>query len=52
MLDALRPGFESGALRPFPVPEDHVFPLRDAAAAYRAVLTGARERVVLDPTAE
>lgn len=52
VLDALRSGFESGALRPFPVPDDHAFALRNAAAAYRAVLTGARERVVLDPTAE
>ena len=52
VLDALKPGFEGGALRPFRVPEDHAFSLKDAAAAYRAVLTGARERVVLDPTAE
>jgi len=50
VLDALRPGFESGALRPFPVQDDHVFALADAAAAYRAVLAGARERVVLDPS--
>jgi NADPH:quinone reductase-like Zn-dependent oxidoreductase len=50
VLDTLRPGFESGVLRPFPVPEDNIFALRDAAAAYRAVLSGARERVVLDPS--
>lgn len=50
VLDALKPGFESGALRPFPVPEDHVFALGDAVTAYRAVLSGARERVVLDPS--
>jgi hypothetical protein len=52
VLDALKPGFESGALRSFPVPEEYVFPLRQAATAYRAVLTGARERVVLDPGAD
>ena len=51
VLEALTPGFEAGTLRPFPVLPDHVFALRDAAAAYRAVLAGARERVVLDPAA-
>ena len=50
MLDALRPGFESGALRPFPVLAANVYPLARAAEAYRAVLAGAPERVVLDPT--
>ena len=38
ILDALKPGFESGKLRPFPVLDDHCFALEDAAAAYRAVL--------------
>ena len=47
---ALRPGFESGALRPFPVLAANVYPLARAAEAYRAVLAGAPERVVLDPT--
>jgi NADPH:quinone reductase len=50
VLDTLRPGFESGALRPFPVPPANVYPLARAAQAYRAVLAGAPERVVLDPT--
>jgi NADPH2:quinone reductase len=50
VLDALRPRFESGALRPFPVLAANVYPLARAAQAYRAVLAGARERVVLDPT--
>ncbi|HEX3644721.1 MAG TPA: hypothetical protein VHT95_03890, partial [Vicinamibacterales bacterium] len=50
IFDALRPGFESGALRPFPVLVANVYPLARAADAYRAVLAGARERVVLDPT--
>ena len=49
ILDALKPGFESGKLRPFPVREDHCFALEDAAAAYRAVLKGSTERVVLTP---
>ena len=50
ILDALRPGFESGALRPFPVLATNIYPLARAAEAYRAVLAGAPERVILDPT--
>lgn len=51
ILDALKPGFESGALRPFPVRDACSFALQDAAQAYRAVLSGAPERVVLLPGA-
>ena len=50
MLDRLRPLFESGTLRPFPVLEPNIYPLARAAEAYRAVLAGVPERVVLDPT--
>ena len=35
--------------RPFPVRDDHCFPLDQAATAYKAVLTGSSERVVLTP---
>jgi NADPH:quinone reductase-like Zn-dependent oxidoreductase len=49
ILDQLKPGFEDGTLKPFPVPQETIYPLRDAAKAYRAVLGGARERVVLQP---
>jgi NADPH:quinone reductase-like Zn-dependent oxidoreductase len=49
VLDGLRPGFDSGALKPFPVLPEWVYPLERAVEAYRAVLGGARERVVLDP---
>jgi NADPH:quinone reductase-like Zn-dependent oxidoreductase len=45
-LDALRPGFESGALRPFAV---ETVPLDRVRDAYRRVLGGARERIVLTP---
>ncbi len=45
ILDELTPGFESGALRPFPVGQ--TFTLAQAKEAYRAVLAGARDRVVL-----
>ncbi len=50
IFDALRPGFEGGALRPFPVLPANVYPLARAAEAYRSVLAGAPDRVVLDPT--
>lgn len=49
ILDALTPGFVAGTLKPFPVGQDTVYSLQNAAAAYRAVLGGARERVVLEP---
>jgi NADPH:quinone reductase len=49
ILDALKPGFESGALKPFPVIEEQVVPLERAIEGYRAVLSGARERVVVRP---
>lgn len=49
ILDELRPGFDSGALRPFPVLEAFSYRLEDAASAYRAVLSGSPERVVLVP---
>jgi len=50
VLEALRPGFESGAYRPFPVLAPNVYPLARAAEAYGVVLSGAIERVVLDPS--
>lgn len=49
ILEALRPGFEDGTLRPFPVLAANTYPLDRAAEAYRAVLEGAAERVVLAP---
>ncbi len=51
ILDALKPGFESGKLKPFPVLDSYRFSLDDAALAYRAVLQGSPERVVLVPGA-
>jgi NADPH2:quinone reductase len=52
VLDALRPGFESGALRPFPVLPANTYGLDRAAEAYQAVLASAPERVVLAPGAD
>ncbi|WP_439686208.1 NADPH:quinone reductase or related Zn-dependent oxidoreductase [Cupriavidus oxalaticus] len=49
ILDQLAPMFASGALRPFPVLSDYTYGLANAKDAYRAVLQGATERVVLKP---
>ncbi|MGH8674476.1 MAG: zinc-binding dehydrogenase, partial [Burkholderiales bacterium] len=49
ILDRLSPMFETRALRPFPVDAYHTYPLARAVEAYRAVLRGAPERVVLEP---
>ena len=49
LLDAMRPGFDNGSLRPFPITANAVLPLADAARAYRRVLAGAQERIVLRP---
>lgn len=48
-LDALAAGFASGALKPYPVPESTRFPIEHAGEAYRAVLQGVQDRVVLLP---
>ncbi len=46
-LDAMRDGFESGALKPFPVAR--AYALSEAMDAYRSVLAGSPDRVVLQP---
>ena len=46
-LDAMREGFERGTLKPFPVARS--FALDQAAEAYRLVLSGSPDRVVLRP---
>ena len=46
-LDAMRDGFERGTLRPFPVARS--FTLDEAHDAYRLVLSGSTDRVVLRP---
>jgi len=49
LLDQLRPGFEDGSLRAFPVLPEDIVPLSEALNAYRRVLAGARNRIVLQP---
>ena len=47
ILDGMSADFERGALKPFPVAAANTYPLDQAPRAYKAVLDGARERVVL-----
>jgi NADPH:quinone reductase-like Zn-dependent oxidoreductase len=49
LLDALRPGFEDGSLKPFPVAPQDVLPLTQAMQGFRRVLAGAKNRIVLKP---
>jgi len=49
LLDALRPGFEDGSLKPFPVAPQDVLPLTHALQGFRSVLAGAKNRIVLKP---
>lgn len=46
-LDAMRDGFERGTLKPFPVARS--FTLNEAVEAYRLVLSGCTDRLVLRP---
>jgi NADPH2:quinone reductase len=47
VLRELLPGFASGQLQPFKFSDKAEYALDQAAAAYRAVLAGSRERIVL-----
>lgn len=49
ILRELMPGFEDGSLRAFDVDDTSLLPLDEAAAAYRRVLAGTRDRIVLAP---
>ncbi len=49
ILNQLRPGFESGKLKPFPVHERAVFALENAKEAFKAAWEGSRDRVVIRP---
>jgi len=49
LLRQILPGFLSGALKPFPVGPDAMFPLADVAQAYAAVMGATDRRIVLIP---
>lgn len=49
IFDDLKPKFEDGTLQPFPIIAENCHPLKDAARAYHAVLSGSRDRVLLKP---
>ncbi|MGQ2905411.1 MAG: quinone oxidoreductase family protein [Neoaquamicrobium sediminum] len=52
VLRELLPGFEEGALKPFPVTKDAQYGLNRIADAYAAVMTSSRQRVFIVPEAE
>lgn len=47
-LDALRRGFDSGQLKPFPIEDNGLIPLSHWRRGYSAVLAGARRRMLFD----
>ncbi|MBC7583308.1 zinc-binding alcohol dehydrogenase family protein [Tardiphaga sp. vice352] len=49
ILRDLVPGFASGALKPFPIKPDAIFPLQRAAEAYVAALGSSRDRLIFKP---
>ena len=49
VLKSLLPGFDDGSLKAFDVDETTLIPLGKAADAYRRVLEGTAERIVLAP---
>jgi len=49
LLAELRAGFEDGTLKPFPVATQDMIELPQAMQAYKAVLAGAKNRMVLKP---
>lgn len=51
ILRDLAPGFAAGFLKPFPIKDSAVYRLEDAYAAYQAVMSSSRDRVVLAPGA-
>lgn len=51
ILAALAPGFAAGALKPFPIRDSALYPLRAAREAYAAVMGSSQDRVLLLPGA-
>lgn len=49
IFDKLKPKFEEGKLKPFPINPATVYGLADAAKAYASVLRGTSDRVLLRP---
>lgn len=49
IFDVLRPKFETGLLKPFPINPATVYGLKDAAKAYQSVLRSTQDRVILKP---
>ena len=52
LLEDMKPGFESGAYKPYPIKDENIYGLANAGEAYQIVLKGtSRARIVIDPKA-
>ena len=51
ILRSVLPGFAGGFLRPFTITASSIYPLGDAKAAFDAVISSSRDRIVLRPGA-
>jgi NADPH:quinone reductase-like Zn-dependent oxidoreductase len=49
VLRRLLPGFAAGALKPYPIEPQAIFPLAEARAGFLAAMGGERDRVVIRP---
>ena len=49
IFDKLKPKFESGLLKPFPINPDTVYGFEDAEKAFASVLRSTPDRVILKP---
>ena len=49
IFDKLKPKFEQGLLKPFPINPACIYGLSDAAKSYSSVLRGTPDRVLLEP---
>jgi NADPH2:quinone reductase len=49
ILRSILPGFASGHLKPYPIPEKSIFSLSEARAAYLSVAASSRDRVIIRP---
>jgi NADPH:quinone reductase len=49
VLRELAPGFLSGHLKPFPIKPQAIYPLEEAKAAFVAVASSSRDRIILRP---
>ncbi len=50
LLEDMKPGFESGAYKPYPIKDENVYSLENAGEAYKSVLKSlSKDRLVINP---